>query len=253
MTTKTGIKLLKLLSANYLDEIMLYVDDYIQNYVDSKSRPLAIKISKELSNLLDILEQKGLLREKLSGTIAERRQIIVEAQRNNDAILAAFNKYYNFYFKIERREQFLDFMRGNGFTDLDLMHLLHSQLIFVFLANMEIFKNLLNLILKDSSSKNTLGHLFGKNRLLTNNIKEGKVVSERLDIELRNALSHYTFTEEGAYICYYSYNKENQTIVLAQGKIHSAELFRKTIEVSLMKAILGCLIADWYDVTASTQ
>ena len=85
-----------------------------------------------------------------------------------------------------------------------------------------------------------------------NNIKEGEVVSKRLDIELRNALSHYTFMEEGAYICYYSYNKEKQTTVLEQGKIQSTELFGKTQEVSLMKAVLGCLIADWYDLAVTT-
>lgn len=50
---------------------MLCVDDYIQNYVDSKSRPLAIQISKELSNLLHVLKNKGLLRDKLSGTLGK--------------------------------------------------------------------------------------------------------------------------------------------------------------------------------------
>ena len=143
-------------------------------------------------------------------------------------------------------------MRGNGFTDLDLMHLLHSQLIFVFLANMEIFKNFLNLILKDSSSANTLGYLFGKNGILTKQTKAGSEVSKRLDIDLRNALSHYTFAEKGAFIHYYSYKMEKQpirTIRLHESKIHSTELLEKTIEVSLMKAILGCLIADWYALT----
>ena len=214
-----------------------------------KSKPLAIEISKELSKLLETLERKGLLREKLSGSAEERRQIIVEAQRNNDAILAAFNKYYNFYFKIEKRERFLEFMRGNGFTDFDLMHLLHSQLIFAFLANMEIFKNLLNLILIDSSSENTLGHLFGKNGIISNQAIE---VSKRLDIELRNALSHYTFIEEGAFIRYYNYKIEKhpiRIIKLHEYRIHSTELLSKTLEVSLMKAILGCLIADLYDLT----
>jgi hypothetical protein len=234
---------------------MLYVEDYIHNSVHAENRQLAIEISKELSNLLRVLDQNGYLREKLSGTITENRQIIVEAQRNNDSILAAFNKYYDFYFKLGKREKYLEFMRNNGFTDIELGHLLHSQMIFVFLANMEIFKNLFNLILRESSSSNTLGHLFGNKGILCNSIIEGKTVAQRLDIELRNALSHYTFTEEGKSICYYaySYNKEKQSIVLKQGKILSTDLYQKTIEVSLMKAILGCLIADWYNLPVIKQ
>jgi hypothetical protein len=235
---------------------MLFVDDYIQNLVNADDKSIAIELSKELSDLLWALEKDGLLREKLSGTILEKRHIIIEAQKNNDAILATFNKYYNLYFKLEQREKYLDFMRNNGFTDLDLMHLLHSQMIFIFLANMEIFKNFINLILKDSC-ESTLGYLFGKGGVLTNIIVEGKIVSQRpegraiasrLDIQLRNAFSHFTFTEEGKNICYYTHHKEKDNIVLEQRQIPSTDLYKKTIEVSLMKAILGCLIADWYDL-----
>jgi len=65
---------------------------------------------------------------------------------------------------------------------------------------METLKNLLNLILKDSSSENALGNLFGKKGLLSRVAPElFNALSKRLDIELRNALSHYTFTEEGAF------------------------------------------------------
>jgi len=121
---------------------------------------------------------------------------------------------------------------------------------------MEIFKNFINLILKDSC-ESTLGYLFGKGGVLTNIIVEGKIVSQRpegraiasrLDIQLRNAFSHFTFTEEGKNICYYTHHKEKDNIVLEQRQIPSTDLYKKTIEVSLMKAILGCLIADWYDL-----
>jgi len=240
---------------------MLCIDDFIQNSVYAENKTLAIEIAKELSDLLRALEKDGLLREKLSGTAQEKRQIIIEAQKNNDAILATFNKYYTFYFKLEQREKYLEFMRSNGFTDLDLMHLLHTQMIFVFLANMETFKNFINLILKDSANL-TLGHLFGKKGCLTNlyaqkrivaERHEGKIVAKRLDIQLRNAFSHYTFTEEGKNICCYISRKEEKNIILTQRKIPSSDLYNKTIEVSLMKAILGCLIADWYDVSPNTK
>jgi hypothetical protein len=228
---------------------MLCVDDYILNHVNSATRPLAIQISTELSDLLVELDKEGLLRKKLSGTIEEQRQIIVEAQWNNDKILAALNKFYDFYFKLDKREKYLEFMKNNDFTDIDLMHLLHSQMIFAFLSNMEAFKNLLNLILKDSSSDYTLGRLFRENGILTKNARvQCALVSKRLDIELRNAFSHYTFIEKGEIIHYYSYrrDKESKSIKLIEGKIESPTLLEKTLEVSLMKAILGCLIADKY-------
>lgn len=229
---------------------MLCVEEFIQNNVTKEAKPLAVKISKELSDLLNILKKNGLLRDKISGEIGERRDIIVEAQRNNDAILSSFNKYYAYYFDLEKRNKFIDFMKSNGFNDIDIMHLLHSQLIFAFLSNIEIFKNLFNLILKDSSSKFTIGYLFGKEGLLT---KHSDAIANRLNIELRNAFSHYTFTEKGSLLCYYSYKKQGQAIKLIQGSINSNELLEKTLEVSLMKAILGCLIADRYGTTGRKQ
>ncbi len=244
---------LKLLSVNHQEASMSSVDDFIQTSVNSQTKPLAIEISKELYLLLQILGEKGLLREKLSGSIQEKRQIIVEAQKNNDAILGAIGKYFAFYVNLDQRKRYFEFMRSNGFSDLDLMHLLHSQLIFAFLANMETFKNLLNLVLKDSSIKNTLGKLFGKKGLLMTNAPEPcNALSKRLDIDLRNALSHYTFIEEGQFIHYYSYEEEKQgkaiVVRLIENRIKSTTLYEKNMEASLMKAILGCLIADRYGI-----
>jgi hypothetical protein len=224
---------------------MSCLEDYIQNHISIKLQPLAKEISNELSDLLKNLKEKKLLREKLSGELEEKRHIIVEAQRNNDAILASFSKFYKFYFNPEQQDSYYAFMSNNGFNDLDLMHLLHSQFIFAFLTNMEMLKNFFNLILENSSSENTLGHLFGKNGLLTQN---SKAISKRLDIDLRNALSHYTFIEEGPFIHYYNYRKDKQTktVKLYEARIKSSELHQKTIEVSIMKALLACLIADLY-------
>jgi hypothetical protein len=230
---------------------MSSADDFIKNFVGEQAKPLAKEILNELSELLKILQEKGLLRERLSGTLQEKREIIVQAQKNNDAILAALNTYYAFYVELNKRQKYFEFMRSNGFDDLALMHLLHSQLIFAYLTNIETFKNYLNLILKDSTSDYTLGKLFGKNGLLSKSAPElTNNLSNRLDIELRNAFSHYTFIEEGPYIHYYSYKKDKKQepplIMLYENRIKSAALYERNMEVSLMKVILGCLIADKY-------
>jgi hypothetical protein len=228
---------------------MTLAEEYIQTYVQEIMRPSARELSSDLGKLLSILKAKGLLRKKLSGRIVEKREIIVEAERNADKILAASNKFYDLLLNKDKRAEFLEFTHKNDFTDLDLKHLLHSQLIFGFLLNMETFKNFLLLVLDGSSSHDTLGSLFGKDGTLIKQTKEtgeAKRVSERLDICLRNSLSHFAFKQDGQMICYYAYSKKGDITNLGEGKISSSELLAKIHEVSLMRALLGCLIADMY-------
>jgi hypothetical protein len=86
--------------------------------------------------------------------------------------LAASNKFYDLLINRSKKADFLDLAHKHGFNDLDLMHLLHSQLIFAFLLNMKTFKNFIVLILEDSSSNHTLGSLFGKKGLVIEKTKE---------------------------------------------------------------------------------
>ena len=226
---------------------MTLVEEYIQTYVADIMKPYAREVSVDLENLLSALKRKGLLREKLSGRIGERREIIVEAEKNADKILASSNKFFDLFLNKDKRTEFLELTHKFNFSDLDLMHLLHSELIFAFLLNMETFKNFLLLVLDGSSSHDTLGSLFRKDGILMKQTKdEAKKVSERLDINLRNSLAHFAFKEDGAMICYYSYSKKDNVTNLCEGKISSSELLAKIHEVSLMRALLGCLIADMY-------
>ena len=228
---------------------MTLVEEYIQTYVADSMKPYAREVSVDLENLLSALKRKGLLREKLSGRICERREIIVEAEKNADKILASSNKFFDLFINRAKGSDFLELTHIYDFSDIDLMHLLHSQLIFAFLLNMETFKNFLLLILNGSSSHDTLGSLFGKDGLLLKQTKEtdeAKKVSARLDINLRNSLTHFAFKEDGAMICYYSYRRKGNITNLCEGRISSSKLLAKIHEVSLMRALLGCLIADIY-------
>jgi hypothetical protein len=225
------------------------LEDYIQTFVSEAMKPYAKGVSIDLQNLLFALKAKGLLRKRLSGKVGERREIIVEAEKNADKILASSNKFYDLFLNNDKRVKFFELAYKYNFNDKDLSHLLHSQLIFAFLLNMETFKNFILLILEGSSSKDTLGSLFGKNGLLiiqTKDTGEAEKIAQRLDIPLRNSLAHFAFKEEGATICYYSYSKKGEATNLCLGRIQSSELLSKIHEVSLMRAILGCLIADLY-------
>ena len=225
------------------------LEDYIQTYVSKAMKPYAKEVSVDLQNLLFALKAKGLLRKKLSGRIGERREIVVEAEKNADKILASSNKFYDLFLNKNKRTEFLELTHKYDFSDENLMHLLHSQLIFGFLLNMETFKNFLMLVLEGSSSHDTLGSLFSKDGTLIKQTKENgeaKKVSERLDICLRNSLAHFAFKEVGQTIHYYSYSKKGNITNLYEGKISSSDLLAKIHEVSLMRALLGCLIADMY-------
>ena len=196
------------------------------------------------------LDEKGLLRTKLRGTTSEeKRETYVLIEKNADRILASFNKFYDMYINEKKRERFFELTREFGFTDEDLMHLLHVQLMFTFLLNMETFKDFLIFILKNVSPRSTLGELLGKEGMLvkqTLGTGEAKKISERLDIELRNSLAHFTFREEEASIHCYDHKKRGNEWILKETEIESADLLRKTQEQSLLRAIFASVIADWY-------
>jgi hypothetical protein len=201
--------------------------------------------------LLKILDEKGFLRENLRGTSSEeKREIYVLVEKNADRILASFNKFCDVYMDEKKRKRFFELTRDFGFTEEDLTHLLHTQLMFAFLLNTEAFKNFLTFILKKVSPKSTLGDLLGGNEGIlvkqTRDNGEAEKISKRLDINLRNSLAHFTFREEEATICCYNHSKEGNEWSLKENKIKSSDLLQKTMETSLVRAILASVIADWY-------
>jgi len=229
---------------------MRNVDEYVQTSVNKSSQLHAYEIAEDLWDLLKALDEKGFLRAELKGkTTQEKRERYVSIQRNADRILTSVNRFYDMYMNKEKRERFFGLTGEFGFADEDLMHLLHAQIVFAFLLNMETFKNFLTFILKDVCPTKTLGNLFKENGTLvqlTLENGEAKRISRRLDIDLRNSLAHFTFREEGATIYYYDHIKRESEWVLKENKIESADLFKKMQEQSLIRAILGSLIADWY-------
>jgi hypothetical protein len=225
---------------------MRYVDEYIQSNFPKSSQTQAYEIAEELWDLLKALDAKGCIRDKLSGT---KRETFVMIERNGDGVLASINKLYEMYTKKERRERFFALTEEFGFSDEDLSHLLHVQMMFAFLLNMEMFKTLLTFVLKNVCPTKTLGTLFAKNGILVEKTLqngEAQKISKRLDIDLRNSLAHFTFREEGETIYYYDHVKRGENWVLEESRIESADLFSKMREMSLLRTILALVITDWY-------
>jgi len=227
---------------------MRRVDEFIQNKVGKKSQLHAYEIAEELWNFLKALDKKGQLRLRLRGTREEgTREDYVRIEQNADRIHVSFNKFYDMYLNEKKRDKFFKLTREFGFTDEDLTHLLHTQLMFIFLLNTEMFKNFLTFILKDVDPKKPLGKLFKELVKLTQETGEAENIAKRLDIDLRNSLAHFTFREDGSIICCYDHERKNEKYwILKERKIENIDLFNKMKEHNLLRTLLGMVIVDWY-------
>ena len=134
-------------------------------------------------------------------------------------------------------------MRKYQFSDADLEHLLDVQLIFDFLLISESFRNLLISILKFRPIL-TLRQLFKELEKLTRKTGESQKIANRIDIDLRNSLSHFTFKEAEATIYCYNPVKKDNYWILKETKIKPSDLLEKIYSQSLMRRILFHIIVD---------
>lgn len=153
----------------------------------------------------------------------------------------------------EKRSRFFELTKEFGFTDEDLSHFLHTQLIVSFLLNIEMFKNFLTFILKDVPPMKTLGKLFKRERSekgtlvkKTEETGETPKIANRLNINLRNSLAHFMFREDGRTIYYYNHQKWGNFWALKEQKIDSTDLLREMQETNLLRTLLGIMIVGWY-------
>jgi hypothetical protein len=230
---------------------MQNTDEFIQNNVTKFYKKEAYSIANELWKLLEALDKLGCIRKQLyedEKEKNEKRVTYISIGKNWDRLLTASNKFCYLYFDEDKRKEFLDFMRKNQFSDPDIGHLFNVQLIFDFLLISESFRNLLVFILhgKNFCPTITLRTLFRTLEKLTLKTGEAKKVEERLDIDLRNSLAHFTFKETENFVHSYKPVKKNNYWTLEETKITTYELLDKVHKLSIMRGILFNVIADWY-------
>jgi hypothetical protein len=124
-------------------------------------------------------------------------------------------------------------------------HIFIVQLIFDFLLVSESFKNILIFVL-DVEPRKTLGQLFKKLERITKDTGEAKKIVERIDIDLRNSLAHFTFKASEATIYYYNHESENGKWILKEMEIKPYELIEKIQNQSIIRGILFSVVLDWY-------
>lgn len=224
-----------------------YVDEYIRTKVDKNRQLHAYETAKELWDFLEALDSRGLLRPSLRGEKGEgTRTNYIRVEMNADRILASFSKFYDMYIDDKKRKEFFKLAGGFGFTGEDLVHLLHSQLMFIFLLNTEMFKNWLTFVLKGIKPRTTLGQLFRKLIEQTQETGEALRVAKHLDIDLRNSLAHFMFREDKSTIYYYDFMKDGKHWILKEQEIENFDLFDKMREHNLLRTLFALVITDWY-------
>jgi len=222
---------------------MHHVDKYIQENIPRNLHDYAYETANELWSMLLALEKKKLVRPSLRGREKEFLQILMDTDR----IFKAFNKFFGIYMEINKRDRFFELLRKEfGFNNEDFAYLLHSYMVFVFLAVTEMFKNTLVFVLKDISPKNTLGQLFGERGILIKKTAEAKKIGDKLNIELRNSLAHFMFQKKGKTMFYYQFKKDNEDWLFTKREIDISKLFETILRHNILNKLLVEMIPEWY-------
>jgi len=216
---------------------------------------LSIKFSNELQDIIADMEQKDYFRSELKGKRRDRvnTDTIMNLLRNIRKVTHTFNLFFDM--KVDKVKQeskkSLIFDNPYGLNEDDLRFFLCSDLIFVFLQNIEVFRAALLFIMKlpiryfgIEINKNTdLGILLWGLKVMR--IKKAEILLSKIDYNLRNGLSHYLFwfdeKENSQHYLYYSKDITFQNV----NRISIAELYSKTRLQSIYTNCLLNVIVDW--------
>lgn len=241
---------------------MSITDEYCNsNGVDDKEKILCYRTPLLFCEMLKDLETKGYLRTELRGKVGQR-ELILKVVLNVRKITETFNHWLDIYVdmaKSDSKQKLKRIIEIAELSEEEAVILLFSDMIFVFLQNIEQLRFTLLHILKlpipvknegDIDKKTTLNQLFI--RLDKLGIKNACEMSKLLDGDLRNGLSHGLFWFErknkecSETHLYYSKDSEFKKIV---GPVGISELFKITRNQSIYTNCLLNVIADWFEST----
>lgn len=241
---------------------MSLTDKYCDsNAVNSKEKALCYRTSLLFNEMLKDLEKKGYLRTELR-EIGGQRANITKVILNVRKITKAFNDWFDIYVdkaKVDSKQKLKRIIEIGEFSEEDAIFLLFSNMIFVFLQNIEEFRYTLLHVLKlpisvpndrDIDEKTALKQLL--TRLNKLGIKNANRLSKLIEGDLRNGLSHWLFWFEmkdndcSELHLHYSKDSEFKTIC---GPIGISKLFENTRKQSMYTNCLLNVIADWFTGT----
>ena len=240
---------------------MTLVDEYCNsNAVNEKERLLCYRTSLHFCEMLKDLEKKGYLRTDLRAKMGQRA-LFMNVLLNVRKITKAFNVWFDNYVdraKPDSKQKLKKIIEIGELTEEDAIYLLFSDMIFVFLQNIEEFRSALLHILKLPISIKADGvNIDGKttlNQLLTSfkrlKVKSAGSLSKLIEGDLRNGLSHGLFWfEMKDHDCsemHLHYSKDTGFEEISR-PIGISELFEKTRNQSLYTNCLLNVIGDWFE------
>ena len=224
--------------------ILSLVDEFI-NKIDKREQKQALEVVTTLEEVFDILKKKGHLRETLRGDVQRRK--FLNVMKDSNKLFAAYNMLFHVFEKKGRSTKFAEHNKPFGFHEDGVAYLFLSESIATVVRSAEFFRNCFLYVLKTTKRRSvngfwsnmTLGSLLKQLDKVTQ--KKSRSLTEKIDIQLRNALTHGLFWLEGSVLVYCS-----DITLRRQKEIIVPELWIKTREQSKIVQCLINFIADWY-------
>jgi hypothetical protein len=230
-----------------------------------EERTLCVEVASNFYDMMKDMDEKGYLRSELGSEKGEEERIrSTNVLWNVRKVTKAFNMFFDMYADRvksntkHRLDKFLELNKPYGLTEEDLRYLLISEMVFVFLQNIEEFRFALLFIMKlpihysdkgkqkTINKKTTLGTLLksleGLGIRKINTLKD-------IDYDLRNGLSHclFWFDEKGDLECPKPHLHYSEDITFKHVKwLSIADLYSKTRNQSIYTNCLLNVIGDWF-------
>jgi len=230
-----------------------------------EEQKLCYEFASDLHEIIGDLENKGYLRSNLNLKQDEKEKTnFLRVIGNVRNVTKAFNMFFDMYAERvkpdcrQRLKKFLELNKSYGMTENDLVYLLFSEMIFVYLQNIEEFRAtfltilelpIIYLVGKDRKTircRTELGKLLRSFREL--GIKKIDALNV-IDYELRNGLSHCLFWFDAKGDEHHSkphlhYSKDMTFKEVSC--ISLADLYIKTRQQSIFTNCLLNVVADWF-------
>lgn len=220
------------------------VDEFISK-LDIEAQKQALEVVATLDEIFTILKTKGYLRDTLRANV--ERTKFVDIMKNSNKLFAAYNMLFKVFEKRGMSKKFTEHNKPFGFDEDGVAYLFLSESIATVLRTAELFKNCFLYVLKTTKkrskngfwSKMTLGDLLSQLDKVTE--RKSRYLTEKIDVQLRNALAHGLFWMEGSVLVYC------RDITLGKPKdIIVSKLWIKAREQSKIAQCLITFVADWY-------
>jgi hypothetical protein len=230
-----------------------------------EDQKLCCEFASYFQDIIADLDRKGYLRSDLRIEQQDKERIrFMDVLLNTRKVTKAFNMFFDMYVdrikpdSKQRLRRFLELNKPYGLTEEDLVYLLFSEMIFVFLQNAEEFRSAFLMILnipvrysvdkarKIVNSKTTLGGLLRS--LIDMKIDKADKL-DVIDYKLRNGLSHGLFwfdsrPDEHDSLPHLHYSEDMSFKKI--GCINLASLYSKMRNQSIYTNCLLNVIGDWF-------